>query len=184
MNLFRVFDWDGASLGRAAGGPLWVARARQGSGRHDAPSKYGAWYCSRDAVSAIAECIQYLRGSRLEDDDFERATGTAKAIVALHVGDALDLIDLDDPSELVRRRLRPSRVATPQRPVTQRIAAAIFDEGAAGLHWWSALNADWRNVTLFYERAAPHVRLAAPPVRLSVQLPEVRSAAEHLGVNI
>jgi hypothetical protein len=184
VRLFRVFDWNGSALGRTPGGPLVVARARQGSGRHDAPAMYGAWYCSREAVSAVAECIQYLRGHVLSDADFGRVGGTTKAIVSLRVDDALDIVNLDDPSQLVSRRLRPSQVATMRRTVTQKIAASVFEEGAAGLEWWSTLEAEWSNVTLFYERALRHVVLETPPRRLSVRLPEVQQAAHHLGIRI
>jgi hypothetical protein len=184
VDLFRVFDWDGARLGRGEGGPLFVARARQGSGRHDAPQKYGAWYCSREAVSAVAESIQYLRGHSVSDRDFLRAGGTVKALVALRASGRLKLVDLDDPSQLVVRRVRPSGIATRRRSVTQAIAASIFDEGADGLSWWSTLDADWTNLTLFHERALPRVAVAAPPRRLSVRLPEVRAAAEALGIRL
>jgi hypothetical protein len=182
MELFRVFDWDGFSLGRRDGGPLHVARARQGAGRHDSPAVYGAWYCSREAVSAVAESIQYLRGHVLSDDDFRRAAGRAKALVALRVDPALALVDLDDPPELATRRLRPSRVATMRRPVTQQVAASIFKEGAGGLMWWSVLEAEWANVTLFHERALPHVSIAVPPRGLSTAMPEVQQAAAFLGI--
>jgi hypothetical protein len=182
VRLFRVFDWNGSAVGRTAGGPLWVSRARQGSGRHDAPAKYGAWYCSREAVSAIAECIQYLRGHVLSDADFARVGGTTKAIVDLSVDDGVDIVNLDDPLQLVRRRLRPSQVATMRRSVTQKIAASVFDEGPAGIEWWSTLEAEWSNVTLFHERALSHVAIESPPRRLSVRLPEVQQAAQYLAI--
>jgi hypothetical protein len=126
MELFRVFDWDGASLGRREGGPLHVARARQGAGRHDAPDRYGAWYCSRDPLSAIAESIQYLRGHVLADDDFLRPEGRRKALVTLRADAALNLVDLDDPAGLGGRRLRPSQVAGRGGGVAQGLAASIF----------------------------------------------------------
>jgi hypothetical protein len=182
MELFRVFDWDGASLGRRDGGPLHVPRPRQGAGRHDSPALYGAWYCSTRAVSAVAETIQYLRGHALDDGDFLRAGGRAKALVTLQVDAALPLVDLDDPSQLAARHLRPSRVATMRRAVTQQIAAALFEEGAGGLLWWSTLEAEWANVTLFHERALPHVSIAAPPRALTTGMPEVRQAAAFLGI--
>ena len=181
MQLFRVFDWDGTSLGRAPGGPLFVARTGQGSGRHDAPARYGAWYCSRTAVSAVAECLQYLRGHALTDADFRRAGGVAKAIVGLRFEAGRKIVDLDDPSQLVTRRIRPSHVATMRRPVTQKIATSLFDEGAIGFEWWSTLEAEWANVTLFYERALPFVSVLAPPQRLSLKLPDVQAAVRHLG---
>jgi hypothetical protein len=182
VDLFRVFDWDGASIGRTPGGPLFVTRARQGSGRHDAPIKYGAWYCAQEAVSAVGETIQFLRGHTLGDDDFRRADGTRKALVRLRLDDGLILIDLDDPRALIDRRLRPSRVATGRRSTTQAIAASIFDDGADGLLWWSTLEAEWTNATLFHERAVRRVQIADGPRLLTVALSEVREAAERLGV--
>ncbi len=72
----------------------------------------------------------------------------------------------------------------PHAGATQRIASAIFDEGAAGFQWWSTLDAEWINVTLFDERARAHVRVAAAPRLLSVRSAEVREAAARLGVRI
>jgi hypothetical protein len=182
VRLFRVFDWDGVSVAQHDGGPLFVARERQGVGRHDAPALYGAWYCSRLAASAVAELLQPFRGHRLDDADFARLDGRHKAMVELEFDESLAVVDLDDPAELVRRRLRPSRVATMQRAVTQATATAIFRDGAAGLAWWSTLNADWGHVTLFFERAVRLAAVRTPPVRLSVDLPAVRDAAAFLGI--
>lgn len=182
MRLYRVFEWDGRSVADDPGGPLFVARQRQGAGRHDAPEKYGAWYCSRDKVAAVAECIQAFRGHTMTDDDLARPGGGRKALAELEVDERLLVVDLDDAAALVKRRLRPSRVATPRREVTQQIAVSIFDEGAAGIGWWSALNADWPHVTLFHERALGHVTLAGPLHALSVERAEVRDAAARLGV--
>jgi RES domain len=161
-----------------------VARSRQGSGRHDAPARYGAWYCSRSALSAVAESLQYLRGHTVTDADFRRVGGITKAIVALRLEAGRHVVDLDDPSQLVTRGIRPSQVATLRRSVTQKIAASLFDEGALGLEWWSTLDAEWTNVTLFHERALPHISVLAPPRALSLKLPEVQEAARHLGIRM
>jgi hypothetical protein len=184
VDLFRVFSWDGASLGDQDGGPLFVARARQGAGRHDRPERYAAWYCSRESVSAVAESIQYFRGRLLTDEQFRRSGDVRKALVGLRLADDLLFVDLDDPQELMARRIRPSRVATSRRPVTQRLAADIFEEGAAGLLWWSTLDAEWTNVTLFHERVLPHVTIVAPPRKLSTEMLEVQEAADHLAIRI
>jgi len=80
--------------------------------------------------------------------------------------------------------MRPSHVATLRRAVTQAVAAAVFQEGAGGFEWWSTLDAEWTNVTLFYEKALPLATLAGSPKRLSVRLPEVREGAERLGIRI
>lgn len=184
MRLFRVFAWTRPAAGRRQGGPLYVARELQGAGRHDAPERYAAWYCAREAVSAVAEAIQFARGQSLDDADFVRAGGRVLALVELRLADSARLVDLDDPAALVERSTRPSEVATGRRAVTQRIAAGLFDEGIAGFSWWSTLEAAWSNVTLFHERALPLVSVAARPVPLSVELADVREAAERLGVRI
>ena len=184
MELYRVFEWDGTSLGRSDGGPLHIPRATQGLGRHDNPSQFGAWYCSRDGVSAVAESLQRFRGQSIADDDFVRPNGRIKALVGFDLDDDISLVDLDDPAELSARDLRPSLVATLNRVTTQRIAASLFREGAAGFSWWSTLEAAWTNVTLFYERALPHVRITAPPRRLSTRDAQVREAAARLEVDL
>ena len=184
MDLFRVFDWDGVSLGADDGGPLFVARDRQGAGRHDNPADYGAWYCARTATSAIAETIQAFRGQSLSDDDFERPDGRRRSLVSFRLDDTVRLVDLDDPRQLVSRRLRPSQIATLRRATTQQIAAALFREGAAGLSWWSTLDADWTNVTLFRERVSRSLAIAAPPQPLSTADADLRQAAERLGVYV
>ena len=179
-----MFDWDGSSTGATEGGALFVSRAAQGKGRHDAPDTYGAWYCSRDPASAVAETIRFARRQVLEDLDFARPDGAVLALVELSLDDAVGLLDLDDPLELAARRIRPSQVAAGQRAVVQHIARSIFDEGAAGFLWWSTLEGGWTNATLFYERALPHVSIVARPKRLSIRLPEVKEAAERIGIRI
>lgn len=107
-----------------------------------------------------------------------------QAIATLDFEDSLQIVDLDDPAELSARQLRPSQVATLRRMVTQAIATSIFREGAVGLSWWSTLDAEWTNVTLFHERALPRIRIAQPPRRLTTRDADVRGAAVRLGVAI
>ena len=184
MELFRVFHWDGRSLGRTGAGPLFLPRQHQGAGRHDAPDRYGAWYCATHPVSAVAERIQQLRGNAIVNRDFQRLGNLTLALVGIRLDPSVALVDLDDPTELVTRQLRPSMVATRRRVVTQQIARRIFDEGVGGLVWWSTLAAEWTNVTLFYERVIGKVSLLAPPRTLSTDMPEVQQAADDLGVRI
>lgn len=179
-----MFHWDGHSLGRGGGGPFFVPRQHQGTGRHDAPDAYGAWYCARQPIAAVAERIQNLRGQTLTNVDFRRLGGLRLALVGFRLKPSLTLVNLDDPAELYARALRPSRVTTPQRPITQATARAIFQEGAAGVLWWSTLVADWTNVTLFHERAMRHASIVAPPRLLSTAMAEVQEASEVLGVRL
>lgn len=184
MQLYRVIHWDGHSTGRTGVGPLFVPRRHQGAGRHDAPELYGAWYGSLDPVAAVAERLQPFRGQIVEDADFQRLGNLTLALVALRLLDSVALVDLDDPRELIHRNWRPSLVATRRRPVTQQQARQLFEEGAVGFTWWSTLSADWMNVTLFHERALPHIAVLGAPTPLSTALSEVQQAARELGVHI
>jgi RES domain-containing protein len=180
--LYRVFPWNPESAAASPGGALHVPRSRQGTGRHDNPDRYGALYMSRSAESAVAERIASFRGQQLVDDDFVVAAGRY-ALAAVDDSNLGNLVDLDDPTELVARSLRPSRVATLERSITQTMAAALFDEGIAGFGWWSTLNADWANVTLFAERAVAELTLASEPEPLSIAHPAVVAVAPMVGVN-
>jgi hypothetical protein len=159
-----------------------VPRYVQGGGRHDQPNHYGALYVSRVAMSAVAELIQSFRGRLMTDADLRSAGGAQFALASIDDRRLTQLIDLDDPAALVVRGLRPSTIATQDRPVTRAIALALFSEGAVGFGWWSTLEASWPNVTLFAERAAEQLDLATEPEPLTVTHPVFRSAAEAVGV--
>jgi hypothetical protein len=179
-----VFPYLPGKRPREEGGPLHVPRKRQGIGRHDNPDHYGALYLSRNPESAIAERIQAFRGQKLTTDDFRRQDGSRYAVVALDEARLENLVDLDDPAELHRRRIRPSLVATRNRTVTQPLALELYREGISGFLWWSTLEASWSNATLFVERAAPRLKIVETPEPLSIELPALRTAADLLGVHL
>ena len=170
------------ALASASGGALFVPRSRQGAGRHDNPDHYGALYVSRSAESAVAERIASFRSQELSDEDFLTAGGQY-ALAAMEDADLAPVPDLDDPAELAARGLRPSRVASLDRSLTQPIALGLFREGTAGFAWWSTLNSAWPNVTLFAERALRQLRLTAEPEPLTTDHPVVRTVAPLLGVS-
>jgi hypothetical protein len=182
--LYRVFPHVPGRESLDEGGPLFVPRERQGTGRHDNPDHYGALYVSRSAESAVAERIQAFRGQTIGDDDLARRDGSRYALVALDDAALADVVDLDDPAELVRRDLRPSGVATRRREVTRRMALAVYEEGVAGFAWWSTLEAAWTNVTLFAERAMEALAIAGEAEPLSVDHPAVRTAADLIGIHL
>ncbi len=182
MTLYRVFPALASAGERDPGGPLFVARERQGGGRHDNPELYGALYASRHEASAVGERIQAFRGGRLPPGVLRRPDGSALALAA-YDDDALGpIVDLDDGAVLASRGLRPSQVASRRRTVTQPIARRAFEDGADGISWWSVLDADWTNVTLFAERVGERLRLAGPVRLLSLDDPALRAAADALGV--
>jgi hypothetical protein len=177
--LFRVFGW----LPDTPPEPLRVPRDRQGGGRHDDPDRYTALYLAREAVGAVAEAIQAFRGQELSAAALVRPDGARRSLATIDDAGLPPLLDLDDPSVLVARGLRPSGVATGQRRVTQRIARDTYERGAPGLSWWSTLEASWTNVTLFAERLErlPPLVEATP---LSLDHPALVEAAERLGVRL
>ena len=178
--LFRVVAVDPRASAAAAGGPLWFPRPFQGVGRHDNPSAYGCLYLAEEAVSAVAETLAPFRGGgRLHPSLLVRA-GRTVSLVSISVAASVDLVDLDDPRVLVRSKLRPSGVATRQRSLTQDLALRFHADGAAGLRWWSTLEASWINVTLF-DSAAPALGVADAR-ELAIDDPVVLEAAEFLGL--
>ena len=83
-----------------------------------------------------------------------------------------------------RERLRPSRVATRERDVTQPQALALLERhpDAAGLRWWSTFESLWANVTLF-DRAASKLQLISVRA-LDLAADEIVAAAEFLGLRV
>lgn len=183
MILFRCFAWDARGDTRAPDGPLWFPRPFQGEGRHDNPQSYGCLYLADRPVSCVVEQLAPFRGQRVTAALLRRR-GLPLALAELELDAAATLLDLDDPAVLRRERLRPSRVATRDRAVTQPDALALYQRHAtlAGLRWWSTWEAQWTNVTLFDRAAASlHVR----DVRaLTLDDPALIESAEFFGLRI
>lgn len=183
MILFRCLAWDKAASPGSRGGPLWFPRMLQGNGRHDNPDLYGCLYVSVEPVSAVAEQIQRLAGTSLEAPDLLRR-GLPLALAAIDLDESGALLDLDDPRVLAGEGMRPSRIATNDRAVTQAGAAEIFTRHAetAGIRWWSTIEALWPNITLF-DRAGEF--LAVEDVQ-ALELGDgvVVEAADYLGIPI
>ena len=184
MQLFRVFSWDGSSRGGGSGAPFLVPRNSQGSGRHDNPPLYGAFYCSLDSISCIAEALQPFRGQTFTERDLKRHANWILALATFELSDQAALVDLDDARELVARLLRPSVVATADRRGTQSLAARLYEEDAIGFLWWSALESLWINCTLFRERTQSNLQLAAEPLALTFDNPSLIAAAGRIGVRL
>jgi RES domain len=182
--LYRVFPMLPGAAPAQDGGPLFVDRSLQGSGRHDNPNAFAALYASRQPESAVAERIKWFQGRIITNDQLRRADGRSYALAALDDRAIDGVIDLDDPRELLRLGVRPSQVATHTRSTTQRIAMDIFDEGASGLGWWSTIESSWPNVTLFAERAIDRLVIAGEPEPLSVDHSMVVAAAQFLDVRV
>ena len=85
---------------------------------------------------------------------------------------------------LRRERLRPSRVATRERGITQPEALALHEKHgeATGLRWWSTFESQWLNVTLF-DRASSALRLVSVRA-LEVDDEAIAAAADVLGLRL
>ncbi|HEY7706185.1 MAG TPA: hypothetical protein VH968_03355 [Gaiellaceae bacterium] len=180
MILHRCFAWNERARAGQPDSPLWFPRVFQGDGRHDNPDAYGCLYLTDREASGVVEQLARFRGQRLIEPMLIRR-GHPLAIAAIELPDSAELIDLDDPAVLRRRRLRPSLVATRDREITQPQALAAYREtDAAGLRWWSIHESLWANYTIF-DRAVR--RLAVREVRrLSLDDPAVADASEFLGL--
>ncbi|HZT94497.1 MAG TPA: RES domain-containing protein [Gaiellaceae bacterium] len=179
--LWRCFAWDERARTGRPDSTLWFPRPYQGDGRHDNPDLYGCLYLSERPLSCVVEQLARFRGQRLSPALLVRR-GLPLALAELELVDSAELVDLDDPAVLRREQLRPSLVATREREVTQPQARALYERhpGAAGLRWWSTIEASWLNVTLF-DRAAGWVELLSVR-RLAVEDEEVAAAAQTLGL--
>ena len=181
MILYRCLAWSERAAPDSPDGPLWFPRPYQGEGRHDNPAAYGCLYVSDQPLSCVVEQLARFRGQRLTAALLRRR-GLPLALAELELPDDSELVDLDEPAVLRRERLRPSRVATRERDVTQPQALALHERhaDAAGLRWWSTFESLWANVTLF-DRAAPGLRLASVRA-LNLASDEIAAAAEFLGL--
>jgi hypothetical protein len=179
--LYRCFAWNRRARPDRPGGAVWFPREYQGDGRHDNPGEYGCLYLTEVEVSAVVEQLAPFRSQRLIPELLVRR-GLPLALAAIELPDDAPLLDLDDPSVLAEHELRPSRVATRRRDVTQPQALALHRSrpGAAGLGWWSTYEALWANVTLF-DRAAARLRTGQIR-RLQIGDPVVAEAAQLLGL--
>lgn len=181
MILHRCFAWNERAADAGPDGPLWFPRVYQGDGRHDNPDRYGCLYLSASPLSTVVEQLARFRGQRLLPSLLRRR-GLPLALAGLILDEDAELVDLDDPVVLRRERLRPSRVATRDRQITQPQALALHDRhrGAAGVRWWSTYEARWINVTLF-DRAASHVQVRSIRA-LTLEDPVVVGAADFFGL--
>lgn len=183
MILYRCFAWNAAGRDDGPDGPLWFPRPFQGEGRHDNPGTYGCLYLADRAVSCVVEQLAPFRGQRLIAPLLRRR-GLPLALARMELDDQASMLDLDDPLVLRRERLRPSRVATRSRSVTQPQALALYRDhpDAAGLRWWSTWEALWANMTVF-DRAAASLRLAEVH-QLTLDDRAVLDAAEFFGLRV
>jgi hypothetical protein len=157
VTVHRCFAWDHRAKPTEPGGALWVPRDLQGDGRHDNPEHYGCLYVAERAAGAVVEQLARFRGNVLVPAMLTRR-GLQLGVATIELDARARVVDFDDPVVLSSLDLRPSRVATRLREVTQPQALAIHASGADGIRWWSTFEASWCNLTLF-DRGVKRLRL-------------------------
>lgn len=155
MLLYRVFLHDPAARPGANGHASFLYRP-QGAGRWDNPGLYDAWYLSREPEGAVGETFGNIPDwtpSMLQHPDGR----LHRALATFSVPDDIPVFDFDDPANLVRLGMRPSRVVVRNKAFTQGKAALVFaerdDAGKrrwAGLGWWSFHRPTWDNIMLWH----------------------------------
>ena len=183
MRLWRTVPLDRRAAAREPGGALWFPREQQGFGRHDNPDLYGCLYVAEEAVSAVAEPLAAFRGTGALSASMLTHLGRPLALAELELPDDAVVVNLDDPTVLASVGLRPSRVATRARTVTQGIAADLYraDADAVGLRWWSTIESSWINWTLFDRAVGALTLTQVAELRLDDAV--VRDAAGLLGLS-
>jgi hypothetical protein len=182
VTVWRVLPWQPASKPREPGGALWFPRELQGAGRHDNPDLYGCLYVGERPISPIAEALAPFRGTGSLDAAMLWRGGMSLAVAEISLSEQGSVLDLDDPAVLTHTGLRPSRVATSERDLTQAYAARLhaLHPPPAALRWWSTIEASLMNLTIF-DRA--HEALELIDVQqLSVDHAAVQEAADLLGL--
>lgn len=148
--LYRVLPYLSNAPSGEPGHPLFVPTST-GANRIDNPASYDTLYLGDSPLCAVAEAFGWaprwnaglLRGS-------PALPGSDRALVQYELDDHAQICDLDDADRLTALRLRPSRVVTRDREVTQTWAMKLYDGGQfAGVRWWSYYNPDWGSVGLW-----------------------------------
>jgi hypothetical protein len=148
--LHRVLPYLESAAAGAPGHPLHIP-ASTGANRVDNPDIYDALYLGDSPLCAVAEAFGWaprwsaglLRGT-------PSLPGSVRALISYDLDQDAAVCDLDDADRLSRLGLRPSRVVTPNRSITQAWARELFDTREfAGARWWSYYNPDWGSVGLW-----------------------------------
>jgi len=183
IQLYRVVPWlPSASLGQP-GHPLFVDVSRQGGGRADNPRHYQALYVSESAAGAVGESFgDHLDWSH-EMFDVPWLAGANRALATFRADPPPKVLDLDDPSVLLRLGARPTEVVGRDRERTREIALAVWLESRwQGLRWWSWWRPAWRNQVLWAspEAANPWPLEVVEVEELALSHPAVVLAADVL----
>lgn len=185
--LWRVFPFD---EGAADGEPYSVRSVapahRQTGGRFDLGTT-PVLYLGESPAHAVAEVLRRFSG-RVLAPALLRQSRHPLALVRVGVPApvATRLVDLADPATLVRLGVRPDTLALPEssRAQTQAVSRRIFESGAPGFRWWSALHGGWHSTVLFVERVPLETLAFGRPEMVGMDHPAVLEAVPYLYMEI
>lgn len=176
MRLYRVFPYLPGAQSGEPGHPLYVPRP-QGAGRIDDPSLYEAMYLGDSPVCAVTETFGNLKVWTPKMLLTPYLPTGRRALGTYELQDGATVADLDDPSLLVSLGLRPSRVTTRERSITQAWARVLFERQQwVGVRWWSYYDPDSYAYGL-WDRTALDVVGVEP---LAIDHPTIVEAAGRL----
>jgi hypothetical protein len=141
--LYRVFPWLETATDQEVGNPLYIPTP-QGWGRVDNPEHYLTLYVSDTPLGAIGEAFgNHAEWTRQLLAGPPSLPGSRRALVTYRAA-GIVVLNLDDAEALHDRSIRPSRVVTRDRAVTQSWALGVHREDRwAGVRWWSYFKPEW-----------------------------------------
>ena len=172
---FRVAPYYPGATPGEPGHPATFARTAQGGGRLDNPDLFATAYLSASPAGAVAEVFGAYPVWRPRTFFARLAGAPARyALVRFRLRDA-EILDLDDPRNLLDRELRPSRIVITDREITQAWARRIYLEGIwTGVSWWSRWDPSWTSCGVW---DPARLSVVGEPAPLDLDHPAIREAA-------
>ena len=150
LNLYRVIPFVPGARKGEPGHPLYFP-PNQGMARVDNLNHYAVGYLATSGSCAVSESFGFFSAwdsmmlrpvKTLPESRWVIANYTLKPESAI--------FDMDDAANLLKLKIRPSRVVTRDRAVTQSWALKVYKKKvSSGVSWWSFYNPDWSCVGLW-----------------------------------
>lgn len=177
----KIFPYLPSAPEGEPGHPMYEHRPQRG-GRLDHPDYY-VWYLTPQAQAAVGEVFGNLASWEHSMFHAPQVPGARRALGVYWLPDDLQVLDLDDPTELVQRGLRPTQIVVRNLAVTQAWAHRIWDERDAhdttrhrwqAVQWWSYHRPFWPVLGSWQRPELDHIE------DLDLDHPAVRDAAKAL----
>jgi len=177
----RIFPYLPSAPVGELGHPLYEHHPQR-SGRLDHPDYY-VWYLTAQPQAAVGEVFGNLASWESSMFDAPQVPGARRALGVYRLPDDLQVLDLDDPTELAQRGLRPTQIVVRNLAVTQAWAHRIWNERDPhdptsrrwqAVQWWSYHRPFWTVLGSWQRPELDHVE------DLDLDHAAVRDAAEAL----